>query len=228
MNNQKSYYKSLVLTLVGLTLWVLGLVLAIILGIIFNNNILVTLLIVISLLGFVLLIIDDNVNAIIGSVNKGRFTIFYKYKLYGVPNNSKDEFKISAKDLYLNELIMLQEIDKGIFTTVINNKNLKFDLIGWHNKAYCLYEFFLSVIQLDLSKNNKIKISKTNHININHNVVLKIVYLNGKSKQYYLINKNKTKLSFKFKHRNKVILQTCIRKKINLCDLYYFNDKKRM
>lgn len=128
MNNQKSYYRSLVLTLVGLTLWGLGFVLTIIFAIIFNNNILVDLLIFVSLIGFVLLIINDNVNTIIGSVNKGRFTIFYKCKLYGVPNKTKDQFIISAKELDFNELITLYEIDKGIFTTVINNKNLKFDL----------------------------------------------------------------------------------------------------
>lgn len=46
-----------------------GFCLAIILGIIFNNNILVALLIVISLIGFVLLIIDDNVNAIMVCLN---------------------------------------------------------------------------------------------------------------------------------------------------------------
>lgn len=72
----------------------------------------------------------------------------------------------------------------------------------------------MSVIQLDLSKNKKIQITKINYINIDRNVELKIINLNGKTKKYCLINKNKTKLSFKFRHRNIVILQTIPRKKL--------------
>lgn len=224
MNNQKSYYKSLILTLTGLNLWVFGVVLAMVFGIIFKNNILVALLMFTSLIGFILLIIDDNVDAIIGSINKGRLTLFYKYTLYGVPNNSKKEFIISAKELYLYDLIKLFEIDKGIFITFINNKKLIFDLRGWHNKTYCLYEYFMSVIQLDLSKKNRKLIVRTNYINLDYNIKLEINFLNRKNKKIFLINKNKTKLSFKFKHRNKVILQTTLGKKISLNDLYCFND----
>lgn len=224
MNNQKSYYKSLILTLIGLNLCVLGFILSIIFGTILNNNILIAILMLCSFIGFILLIIDDNVNAIIGSVNKGKLTIYYKYKLYGVPNNSKEEFFVSAKELYSNKLIKLYEIDKGVFTTVINNKELTFDLRGWHNKSYCLYEYFMTVIQLDLSKNNKVQLLKNNYVNINNNIKLIVFFKNKKIKEIFLITKGKTNLSFTFKHRNKVKLQITSRKKISLCDLYYFNN----
>ena len=98
-----------------------------------------------------------------------------------------------------------------------------FDLCGWHNKSYCLYEYFLSVIQTELAKHDYKKIKKPIFVKNVENLTLTVIYKNKKKKVVNLIKNNKTTLTIKFKNRLSVKCDILGSKKVCLKDLYEFN-----
>lgn len=222
-DKQKSYYKSLLLTIFGILFWFGGFICAIILGFIFKNGISVAICIFISLIGFITFILDNNISVIFQLHFNTYPNIFYKYVLYGVPNNKLNEFQINVKEIYQCNLITAYEYEDGKFKVLINEKELFFDLRGWHNKSYCLYEYFISIIQVDLSKMNPKMMRKSIYTNKNFDIRLVILFKNGREKGFDLIKNNKSFLMRKFKHRL-AIKQDCLKlEKISLYNLYDFN-----
>lgn len=207
-HKQKSYYKSLILTISGIFLWIDGFVSAIIFGLIFKNDIAVVICIGASLIGLITFILNDNLTIIFQLRFQIYPNIYYKYVLYGVPNNKFNEFQINTNDLCKNSIITAYENDTGKFKIKINDKELFFDLRGWHNKAYCLYEYFMSVIQIDFSKKNYKRMRKSIEINKISNLELNIIFNNGKEKSYALIKNNKSILTTKFKYR--LAIKKCV------------------
>ena len=63
-HKQKSYYKSLVLTILSIFLWFGGFISAIVFGYVFNNVIAVVICIGASLIGLIVFILDDNLTVI--------------------------------------------------------------------------------------------------------------------------------------------------------------------
>lgn len=222
-HKQKSYYKSLLLTIFGEFFWIVGFISAIVVGFIFKNDIAVVVCICVSLIGLITFILDDNLTVIFQLHFQTYPNIYYKYVLYGVPNNKFNEFQITANDICKNSIITAHENDTGKFQIKINDKELFFDLCGWHNKAYCLYEYFMSVIQVDFAKKDYKRMRKSIKINKISNLELNIIFNNGKEKSYALIKNNKTILTKKFKYRL-AIKKMCSRlEKISLNNLYDFN-----
>lgn len=222
-HKQKSYYKSLLLTIFGEIFWIVGFISAIVVGFIFKNDIAVVVCICVSLIGLITFILDDNLTVIFQLHFQTYPNIYYKYVLYGVPNNKFNEFQITANDICKNSIITAHENDRGKFQININDKELFFDLCGWHNKAYCLYEYFMSVILVDFAKKDYKRMSKSIKINKISNLELNIIFNNGKEKSYALIKNNKTILTKKFKYRL-AIKKMCSRlEKISLNNLYDFN-----
>lgn len=123
----------------------------------------------------------------------------------------------------MNNNIIIKETLNGVFETNINGQDLVFDLCGWHNKSYCLYEYFLSVIQTELARHNDKKIKKPIIVKNVENLTLTIIYKNKKKKIINLIKNNKTTLTFKFKNRLSIKCDILVIKKVHLKNLYEFN-----
>ena len=222
-HKQKSYYRSLLLTIFGELFWIGGFICAIIFGFIFKNDIAVVVCIGVSLIGLITFILDDNLTVIFQLHFQTYPNIYYKYVLYGVPNNKLNEFQIGANDICVNSIITAYEYDAGKFKVEINEKELYFDLCGWHNKAYCLYEYFMSVMQVDFSRKDYKRMKKSIKINKISNLKLNIIFISGKKKSYVLIKNNKSILTKKFKYRL-AIKKMCSRlEKMSLNNLYDFN-----
>lgn len=222
MEKQKSYYKSLILTDSGILLWIVGVIGILICSIIFKNEKMTVISVFVSFLGLIIFIIDDNLNLFFRRSHVYP-TLFYKYNLYGVPNNCYTEFGVKASDLLLNNNIIVKETLNSVFETNINGQDLIFDLCGWHNKSYCLYEYFLSVIQTELAKHDYKKIKKLIFVKNVENLTLTVIYKNKKKKVVNLIKNNKTTLTIKFKNRLSVKCDCLGTKKIFVKELYDFN-----
>jgi nitrogen regulatory protein PII-like uncharacterized protein len=221
-NKQKSYYKSLILTIIGLLLWIVGFSCLIIFGLIFNNTTINVTFVIVSSVGLVLFIIDHNFDVIF-SRTKNNITLFYKYNLYGTPNNKFNEFEVDLNNILMIKDIVLREESKGVFKSIVNEKELVFDLRGWHNKKYCLYEYFLTIIQTELSKHNYKKCKKAINIKNIEYLTMTINFKNGKVKKIFLIRNHKTLLNLKFKHRLSTKQYYYRLNKIFIEDLYDFN-----
>ena len=218
MKKQKSYYKSLILTSIGFPLWIIGFICAFICGIYLDNIIiLVPINIALSLIGLIIFIIDDNWSTIF-SQRHPLPTLFYKYHYYGTPNNNYKEFEIKTKDILQEKEIKIIEEEKGVFKTIINGKDLLFNLCGWHNKSYCLYEYFMSVLQSELSNHNYKKSIKSISIKDISSLIILIRLKNGKLKKCCLIKNNRTNITLKFKMRLEI--------KHDCLNLYNINIKK--
>lgn len=222
-HKQKSYYKSLLLTIFGILFWFGGFISAIVFEFIFRNDIAVVVCIGASLIGLITFILDDNLTVIFQLHFQTYPSIYYKYVLYGVPNNKFSEFQISADEIYRSSIITAYEHDTGKFKVKTNDKELFFDLYGWHNKAYCLYEYFMSVIQVDSAKKDYRRMKKSIKTNKISNLKLNIIFNNGKQKSYVLIKNNISVITKKFKYRL-AIKKLCSRlEKMSLNNLYDFN-----
>jgi len=222
MEKQKSYYKSLILTDSGILLWIVGVIGILICSIIFKNEKMTVISVFVSFLGLIIFIIDDNLNLFFRRSHVYP-TLFYKYCLYGVPNNCYTEFGVKACDLLLNNNIIVKETSNSVFESNINGHDWIFDLCGWHNKSYCLYEYFLSVIQTELAKHDLKKIKKPIFVKKISYLTLNIIYQNGKRKKINLVKNNNTVLQIKFKHRLSVKCDCLGTKKIFVKELYDFN-----
>lgn len=222
-HKQKSYYKSLILTILGTFFWLFGFISAIVFGFIFKNDVIVVLCIAISFIGLITFISDENLTVIFQLHFQRYPNIYYKYDLYGVPNNKFNEFETCANDVCKSGVITAYEYADGKFKVEINEKKLIFDLYGWYNKTYCLYEYFMSVIQVDFGKNDYKKMAKSIKTNKISNLKLKIIFKNTKEKSYVLIKNNNTVLTKKFKHRLAIKKMCSNLEKMNLKNLYNFN-----
>lgn len=222
-HKQKSYYKSLILTILGIFLWFGGFISAIVFGFVFKNDIAVVICICASLIGLIAFILDDNLTVIFQLHFETYPNICYKSILYGVPNNKLNEFQISINDICKNSIITAYENDTGKFKIKINDIELFFDLCGWHNKAYCLYEYFMSVIQVNFAKKNYKRMRKSIEINKISNLKLNIIFNNGKARSYALIKNNKSILTKKFKYRLAIKKMGMRLEKMGLNNLYDFN-----
>ena len=78
MSKQKSYYKSVVLTNLGVLLWIIGVINIIIFALITKNEILIIVSVFVSFLGLIIFIIDDNLNLFFRRSHVYP-TLFYKY-----------------------------------------------------------------------------------------------------------------------------------------------------
>ena len=106
---------------------------------------------------------------------------------------------------------------------MINDRLVVFDMKGWHNQTYYIYEYFLSVLQVKLSNNDKKKIILKNKCNV-IDIELIIKKKNGNTKKYFLVTNEFTRLSFKFKERLKIKVSNNFTKRININSLYDFNE----
>ena len=221
---KKSYYKSFILTIVGFALGIAGLILALIIGTALKNSTVSVIGMLLIFAGLLIIISDNNFRFIFNRrlSNRSQLTLFKKYVLYGTPNNKMGEFYVDAGAILNCQTIEAYQQADGKFMVTVGDKNLVFDFNGWHNKCYCLYEHFMSIIQVTLANNQykamrtSIRIDKTSDLSLN--VILK----NGKMKKYVLIQNNQTIPTKKFKHRMS-IKQNCLgQKTICLEDLYDF------
>ena len=64
-HKQKSFYKSLILTILGIFFWFGGFISAIVFGFVFKNEIAVVICIGASLIGLIVFILDDNLTVIL-------------------------------------------------------------------------------------------------------------------------------------------------------------------
>lgn len=148
-----------------------------------------------------------------------------KWFIQGVPNNNCTEFDFRYNDILNSKEIIISEEDKGIFILNLNDKIAKFNMRGWLRKEYYIYEYILTILQL----NFKTKVYKTNIINdINY---LRIIFVrkNGKNNTWFLVKNNKTFLTCLFKRRlktkYKIIFQNNKKGINNINNYYHFNKK---
>ena len=225
-SRKKSYYKSLILTIIGFALCIAGLILTFIIGTALKNSILSIVGMFLMFIGLFTIISDDNLRFMINRrlTSRSQLTLFKKYVLYGTPNNKLAEFDVSADDIFSCQTIEAYEQEDGKFKMTVGDKELVFDLNEWHNKCYCLYEYFMSIIQISLANNKHKAMRKSIHVDKMSDLSLNISLKNGKTKGYILIQNSQTKPTKKFKHRMS-IKQACLEQKtIYLKDLYDFNE----
>ncbi len=122
-----------------------------------------------------------------------------KLFIQGVPNNKYEEFSIGANQIFSKKDIIVKEIEKGIFVTTINEQELKFDMRGWIRKKYYIYEYFLTIIQLQ----NESSIYKKYHLDNITTMRMSFVDKLGKRTEKILIKNSYTRLSILFRHRTK-------------------------
>jgi hypothetical protein len=82
------------------------------------------------------------------------FSIHNDYKDVGIPNNKYDEFKVTFNE-FCNDDLYFKETSKGVYESKIGEKNIIINLKGWFNKKYYLYEYFFTIVQLELTKKEK-------------------------------------------------------------------------
>lgn len=227
--NKKRFYKKMFLTYIGISIMLISVIFMVIFGITINDKDLsgkiIFIFLCLSLIGLIMFIIPGNFGVLFTypRVNMRKLSLYYDYKHAGVPNNKYKEFKISFFDICSNH-INLEEVYKGVYIGIINNKSVVFDMKGWHNQTYYIYEYFLSILQIKLSKGDKEKIVKKLQCNV-CDIKLNIKMKNGSIKRYSLIENNFTKLSFKFSERIrvKIKISNSYTSKININSLYEFN-----
>lgn len=145
-----------------------------------------------------------------------------KLFIQGVPNNHINDFILSFHDIVGLNQIIIKEINKGVYIFDINDRIIKFDMRGWMRKEYYIYEYLLTIIQI----NGYEKIYKRHFIKYSKDLVIVFIRKNGKKRQYKLIWNNKTCLTFIFKQRMKMknkILSYCDYKNKNIRQYYDFN-----
>ena len=122
-----------------------------------------------------------------------------KLFIQGVPNNSYNEFSIGLNQILSMKEIKFKEIEKGIFIATLKDQIYKFDMRGWIRKKYYIYEYFLTLIQL---QNEKCIYKK---YQVKNTSTLKMLFIDksGKKIEKRLIKDSYTQLSFLFKYRTR-------------------------
>jgi hypothetical protein len=227
MSAGKKYYRKIALTYIGLLTIITSIICVIVFSIIIHDKSLsgkiIVGFIILGIIGLIMFVIAGNFDMLFSLYRNhgGKISIFYDYKKMGVPNNKYLEFQVSFNDV-CNKNIYLEEVTKGIYKGTINNKIIVFDMKGWHNQTYYIYEYFLSILQVMLANNNKKKLIKELKCNVD-DIKLFIKKKNGNIKKYSLVKNQFTKPSFKFKERIKIKVSVVFTDKININSLYEFN-----
>ena len=228
MSNSKKFYTKAILTFGGIFIIFISIICMIISSIIIDDKelsgIMISGFIGLGIIGFIMFIIAGNFNMLFSLYrNHGvKISLMYDYKKVGVPNNKYEEFKVSYNEICSKD-IYLEEVFKSIYQGVINNRIVVFNMKGWHNQSYYIYEYFLSILQVELSKNDKKKMYKKLNCNI-PNLSLIIKKNNGKIIKHSLVSNGLTMLSFKFKERVKIKISNIFTDKINICSFYEFEE----
>ena len=229
MKNSRKFYAKSFMTYGGIILMLIAGFCTVISSLSIENSEdagkLILVFICLGIVGLVLFIISGNFNMLFSLYRNhgGKISLMYDYKNVGVPNNIYDDFKIEYTDI-VKEDIKLKEITKGIYEGTINEKVIVMDMNGWLNRKYYLYEYFLSIIQLKLVKNEKTQLSKSQKCNIQE-LNLYIEELSGKKYMQLLVANHMTQLTLKFKERIKIKSSQVFEKKISISSLYNFNIK---
>lgn len=146
-----------------------------------------------------------------------------KWFIQGVPNNSFNEFNLNFNQIKNLEELIIKEVDKGIYISKINNREIKFDMVGWLRKRYYIYEYLMTIIQINSNRN----IVKKNIFLDKENLKIIFIQKNGQKKQKKLINKYRSCLSLLFKCRvrkkHKIISFYKQNKRYDINDYYNFN-----
>lgn len=146
-----------------------------------------------------------------------------KWFIQGVPNNPYKDFAIDLNQILDLKEIVFKEIEKGIYVLNVKEEILRFDMRGWIRKRYYIYEYFLTLIQLQ----NEKCIYKKHHINDTQTFKVLFIDKLGRKKEKILIKDYFTKLSFLFKYRTKIkfMINTLYKKKTNysINEYYHFN-----
>lgn len=229
MKNSRKFYTKAFLTYISIIFMLNAIIFIIVSSMLIGNSEeawkLIFVFICLGIVGLLLFIISGNFNMLFSLYRNhgGKISLMYDYKNVGVPNNSYENFKIEYTDIVKGD-IKLKEITKGIYEGTINEKVIVLDMTGWLNKKYYLYEYFLSIIQLKLVKNDKIQLSKSQKCNIQA-LNLYIEELCGRKYKQLLIADYMSQLTFKFKERIKIKSSQVFEKKISINSLYNFNRK---
>ena len=228
MSNSKKFYSKSILTYGGISIIIISIICMIVSSAVIEDENLSGMIIAgfvgLGIIGFIMFIIAGNFNMLFSLYRNhgGKISLMYDYKKVGVPNNKYEEFKVSYNEIYSGD-IYLEEVSKGIYKGMINDRLVVFDMKGWHNQTYYIYEYFLSVLQVKLSNNDKKKLIQKNKCNvIDIELIIKKRY--GKTKKYFLVTNKFTRLSFKFKERLKIKVSNNFTKRININSLYDFNE----
>ncbi len=229
--NQKRVFKGYLLMILGIMISLFSIVF-----IPFYSNILknplgaipVIILLMSIFIGIFLIIISSNYNIMLF----GDFKIFIspafitgtnKWFIQGIPNNNCKEFNLKYSEILNSKEIIITEKDKGIFILNLNDKIAKFDMRGWLRKEYYIYEYILTILQL----NCKTKVYKTNIINDLNNLKIIFIRKNGKNNTWFLVKNYKTFLTYLFKIRLKtkyeIIFQNNEKGIKNINNYYHFN-----
>ena len=226
MSISKKFYLKVILTYVGMILMLISIICMICSSLIFKDDNIaggfIFVFLCFALFGLILFLLAGNVDMLFAlyTNNGGTISFMYDYKNVGVPNNAFNEYKVSFS-MFENGNIYMKEISKGVYSGILKDKKIILDLRGWLCQQYYIYEYFLSVIQVNLSKNNKRKLYKSQQYHIKE-LILYVEKENGKIYKYILVNAGMTKLTFKFKERMKMKSTLIFTDKININSLYNF------
>ena len=224
MSKQKVFYRKMLLTYLGITLLLLGILGIVICSFVIQDKnvagMFIFALIILNIISLVLFCI--------GGIYKLDFTghkpvpfrtlLEYDYRNVGIPNNEYHEFKITYPNI-VKESIKLKEISEGIYFGYINQKEIVFDMNGWLDPGYYIYEYLLTIIQLKVCDNDKRKLYKSQKTD-SKDISISVEFINGKTKDFSLIKDGKTILSFKYKERMRFKVSKLHSDKIKISDLY--------
>lgn len=224
MSKQNVFYKKVLLTYLGMTLLLLGTLGIVICSIVIQDKnvagMFIFVLILVNIIGLLLFCLGGiyKLSFIGRKPVPFRTLLEYNYRNVGIPNNEYNEFKITYPNI-VRESIKLIEISEGIYSGNINKKEIVFDMNGWLNQGYYIYEYLLTIIQLKLCDNDKRKLYKSQKTD-SKDISISIKFINGKAKEFPLIKDGKTILSFKYKERMRLKVAKLHSDKIKITDLY--------
>lgn len=231
MKNQKKVLKGYLTFLSGILLSLIAISFILIYANLFKScigvfPIVISFLIIIC--GLFLIMMSSNYNIMLISnfkmfLNPSIIVKSNKWFIQGVPNNSFIEFVVKYNQLVKYNEIIIEEMENGIYKLKLDDKILIFDMRGWIRKEYYMYEYLLTIIQL----NGKNKIFRKQKLSEIKN--LKIIFLskNGKKRIKYLIKNYETCPTLLFKNRIKTKYKILIinnkNKVSNVEKFYSFN-----
>ena len=230
--NQKSIFKGYLILILGIILSLCSIVFILIYSNILKNplgDIPVIISFISIFMGIFLIISSSEYNIMLFGdfklfINPAIIVKTNKWFIQGVPNNNYNEFDLKYNELFTSREIIIKEKYNGIFILNIRNRIIKFNMKGWLRKEYYIYEYILSILQL----NCKNKVYKTNIINEFKELKIIFIRKNGKNNTWFLVKHYKTCLTTLFKIRLKTkckILSLCNKKEINNINNYYHFNK---
>lgn len=144
----------------------------------------------------------------------------------GVPNNKYNDFDIDFQNILKGQTeLCLYQTQSGVFEGKTVNRKIILDMRYWLRKKFYIYEYFMTLLQIELIKYNKLdkgSLHKPLFTAKNINSFNLIIYFGNKKKEYKLIYKNKTVLTYSFKKRIKQKSFYIQQKEIHIKDFYNF------